>query len=66
MSKQKVTVTFELNDDVAQNDLKNWVKSCPHSPEGGQTLKFEAVESAEAGESSAEGRGLNPDVSPSV
>lgn len=42
--KKKVTLTFIVDEDVNQNDFKNWVKSCPFSHEGGQTLAWEHIE----------------------
>ncbi len=35
-----VTITMTLNDDVVENEVKTWVKSCPFSPQGGQTVTW--------------------------
>jgi len=59
ISKKKVTVTLELNDSVAQNDFKNWIKSCPFSPEGGQTLVWEYLKETKTVEVSEDENG-NP------
>lgn len=40
---KKVTITALVGDDVNQNEFKNWLKSCPFSFEGGQTIAWENV-----------------------
>jgi hypothetical protein len=40
---KKVTITALVSDDVVQNELKNWVKTCPYSLEGGQTVTWENI-----------------------
>ncbi len=40
---KKVTITALVGDDTNQNELKNWVKTCPFSFEGGQTVTWENV-----------------------
>lgn len=40
---KKVTCTFLVNDDTNQDSFKSWVKTCPYSKEGNQTVTFENV-----------------------
>lgn len=40
---KKVTFTALVGNEVNQNEFKNWVKSCPFSFEGGQTIAWENV-----------------------
>lgn len=47
MSK-KVTITAIVSDDVNQNEMKNWLKTCPYSIEGGQTITWENLSTSEA------------------
>lgn len=44
---KKVTITALVPDDTNQNDLKTWVKGCPFSFEGGQTITWENVPNPE-------------------
>lgn len=39
--QQKVTVTAEVDDSVNQNNFKDWLKTCPVSIDGGQTITWE-------------------------
>lgn len=43
---KKVTITAIVPDDTNQNDLKTWVKTCPFSLEGGQTVTWENLPKA--------------------
>jgi hypothetical protein len=45
---KKVTITALVGDDTNQNEFKNWLKSCPFSFEGGQTITWENVPAPEA------------------
>lgn len=40
-ARKKVTMTFIVDADVNQNEFKNWVKSCPFSADGDQTVTWE-------------------------
>lgn len=42
--KKAATLTIIVDDDVNQNDFKNWLKSCPFSEAGGQTITWSTVE----------------------
>lgn len=42
--RKKVTVSFIMDASVNQNEFKNWVKSCPVSHEGGQSLTWENLD----------------------
>ncbi len=41
---KKVTITVFVNDDTNQNAFKDWVKTCPFSKEGNQTILWENLE----------------------
>ncbi len=36
-----VTVSYLIPDYVPDNEVKNWVKACPFSPDGGQNLTWD-------------------------
>lgn len=38
---KRVTITALVGDETNQNELKTWLKSCPYSLEGGQTIAWE-------------------------
>lgn len=40
---KKATITLIVDDEVSQNEFKNWLKSCPFSYEGGQTVTWEKI-----------------------
>ena len=40
---KKVTFTALVPADTNQNEFKNWLKSCPVSFEGGQTIAWENI-----------------------
>lgn len=40
---KKVTITALVPDDTNQNDLKTWVKGCPFSLAGDQTVTWENI-----------------------
>ncbi len=40
---KKVTITALVPDDTNQNDLKTWVKGCPFSLAGNQTIIWENI-----------------------
>ena len=46
---KKVTFTALVPSDVPQNEFKNWVKSCPFSFEGGQTIVWENLPEGDKG-----------------
>ena len=41
---RRVTATFIVPEATNWNDLKNWVKSCPFSQPGDQTLGWDVVQ----------------------
>lgn len=41
---KKVTITALVDAETNQNDFKSWLKSCPFSIDGGQTIAWENVE----------------------
>jgi len=41
--RKKVTMTLIVSGDTNQNDFKNWVKSCPFSADGDQTVHWENI-----------------------
>ena len=51
---KKVTFTALVPDDTNQNDFKTWLKSCPVSFEGGQTISWENVPAPEAANEGAD------------
>lgn len=44
---KKVTIEVTVSDETNQNELKNWLKSCPFSFVGGQTIKWENIPNPE-------------------
>lgn len=44
---KKVTITALVPDDTNQNEFKTWLKGCPFSFEGGQTVTWENVPDTE-------------------
>lgn len=44
---KRATITVTMDQEVNQNDFKNWLKSCPVSFEGGQTITWENLPSDE-------------------
>lgn len=54
-AKKRATISLIVDADVNQNEFKNWLKSCPFSAEGDQTIQWEnlATEGEAADESQA-------------
>ena len=50
---KKVTITAFVDDNTNQNDFKTWLKSCPFSFEGGQTIAWENIPGPEKSETEA-------------
>lgn len=40
---KKVTITAIVDDETNQNEFKNWLKTCPFSIDGGQTIAWENI-----------------------
>lgn len=51
--KKKATLSIIMDADANQNDFKNWLKSCPFSFEGGQTVTWENLPAAGQAEEQA-------------
>lgn len=59
---KKVTFTALVGDDTNQNEFKTWLKSCPFSFEGGQTIAWENVPEPKKEEPATEGANAPSDA----
>ena len=50
---KKVTITAIVPDDTNQNQIKDWVKACPVSLAGDQTIHWENLPEPEKAEAEA-------------
>ena len=42
-AQKRATISLIVDADVNQNEFKNWLKSCPFSAQGDQTIQWENI-----------------------